>query len=253
MTRKLISTQEKITPNRSLQTSLLVIRHELPLHLGALQATATQCSKDIRFWNVSLGECLFLEELDNYSHLVILGGSMSVYEEEQYPFLRDEFRVVEAAIDRGMPTLGICLGSQILAHVLGARVYRGKAGREAGWCEVEMTDGASSDFLLRNFPKKLNVFQFHQDTFDLPSGAIHLAQSKKYTSQAFCYQHVWGIQFHLEFDRNLIRQCSSLLEHDIQHEKLEGISIDQMVTDAQTHDCQIAQIANQFMQNFLST
>lgn len=252
MNQNLLAPNRKTAANDRPQASLLVIRHDACLNLGSLQIAAVQSAGQIRYWEAAAGEPFSTENLNDYSHVVVLGGSMSAYEEEQHPFLRHEFQIIEAAIDRGMPMLGICLGSQILARLLGAKVYRGQAGREAGWCEVEMTDDAVSDFLLREFPRKFQVFQFHQDTFDLPSGAVHLAHSKSYINQAFRYQQVWGLQFHLEFNEVLIRHCARLLEQDIQREGLAGVTVEKLIREAQLHDRKVMPIGEQFMNSFLS-
>ena len=164
--------------------TVLVIRHEECSSLGLLESTLRKSEIPFRYLDTPQGDVL-LEPIHHYSHLIVLGGSMSAYEDQQYPFLRYEFKLLEDAIAQGIPTLGICLGSQILATVLGAKVYRGESGREAGWCEVQLLAQAAIDPLLKDLPERFKVFQSHQDTFDLPSGCVHLAKSETYPHQAF--------------------------------------------------------------------
>ncbi|WP_088892135.1 type 1 glutamine amidotransferase [Leptolyngbya ohadii] len=230
---------------------LLVIRHEPCTSLGLLEAAAQRNCRSIRYWEIAAGESLPAQEIDRFSHLVILGGRMGAYEDAQYPFLHAEFRFVEAAIERGIPTLGICLGSQVLARVLGGKAYPGNAGRETGWCEVELTEAAKDDRLLGEFPSRFNVFQFHQDTFELPPGTVHLAKSATYPHQAFRYQnHVWALQFHLEFDERLLNQCANLLNGELQ--RSSGLSLKQLFAQAQQYDRSVGLLADRLMQRFLS-
>ncbi len=230
---------------------ILVIRHEPCTTLGLLNPIATQTNSLIQYLDVSQGERL-TEPIDDYSHVVILGGSVSAYEDDRYPFLREEFKLIETAIDHALPIVGICLGSQVLAKVLGAKVYRGESGREAGWCEVELTDAATADPLLQDFPAQFRVFQSHQDTFDLPTNSVHLARSANYPHQAFCYQgHVWGLQFHLEFDQTVLSNCSAVIENELRESNIQDTTVEQLLTEAQRHSPAVAPIANQFMDYFL--
>jgi GMP synthase (glutamine-hydrolysing) len=142
--------------------------------------------------------------LEKYDGLVILGGYMGVYEADKYSHLKVEMDLVEQALKKNVPVLGICLGSQIIAHVLGANVRKHKE-REMGWCEVHLTDQGAADPLLEHFSQTERVFQSHGDTFDIPTGAEHLAWSKLCESQAFRYgEKVYGLQFHLESDQAII-------------------------------------------------
>jgi GMP synthase (glutamine-hydrolysing) len=228
---------------------ILVIRHEPCTTLGLLNPIAEHSL--IRYLDISQGERL-TEPINDYSHVVILGGSISAYEDDRHPFLRDEFKLIEAAIDHALPMVGICLGSQVLARVLGAKVYRGEAGREAGWCEVELTDAATADPLLKDFPAQFRVFQSHQDTFDLPAESVHLARSANYPHQAFCYrEHAWGLQFHLEFDQTVLSNCSAVIEQELRESKIQETTVEQLLAEAQRYSPAVAPIANRFMDYFL--
>ncbi|MEN0058073.1 MAG: type 1 glutamine amidotransferase [Bdellovibrio sp.] len=144
--------------------------------------------------------------LEKYNGLVVLGGNMGVYEADQYQHLRTELKLIEEALKKEIPVLGICLGSQLLAEVLGGRV-RKHTQREVGWCSVHFNDLALADPLFSHFQKAERVFQVHGDTFDIPTSAVHLASSEVCPSQAFRYGNkAYGLQFHLEADLPMIQR-----------------------------------------------
>lgn len=230
---------------------ILVIRHETCTSLGLLEPIACQTHSQIHYLNLLQGEVL-LEPISHYSHLILLGGAISAYEDDRYPALRDEFKLIEQAIARQIPIVGICLGAQVLARVLGARVYQGAAGREAGWCEVQLLDAAASDPLLRDFPSQFRVFQSHQDTFDLPTHAVHLAQSAAYPNQAFRWgDRVWALQFHLEFNQTVLANCAAVIEQELHDSQIQDTNLSQLLAEANLHAPSVAPIADQFMQYFL--
>jgi GMP synthase-like glutamine amidotransferase len=127
--------------------------------------------------------------------VIAMGGPMSVNDESTLPWLRPEKEFVRDVAGRGIPVLGVCLGAQLIASALGARVYR-NAHKEIGWFPIEATPGATDTF---RFPDKCAVFHWHGETFDLPAGAVRLARSVACENQAFQIgRHVIGLQFHLE-------------------------------------------------------
>lgn len=135
---------------------------------------------------------------EQFDLLVVMGGPMNIYEEEQYPWLGREKQFVREAIDAGKMILGICLGGQLIADVLGGRVTRNEY-KEIGWFSVNKTAEARDTVLLRNFPEQFNAFHWHGDTFSIPPDNIRLASSKACLNQAFEYDgRVVGLQFHLE-------------------------------------------------------
>lgn len=142
--------------------------------------------------------------------LVVLGGPMGVHDEPRHPWLSDEKRFMEGALGRGVKVLGVCLGAQLLAAVLGARVYPNRE-RELGWLPIELTeDGRRSP--LGTLGRRRTVFQWHGDTFDLPRGGKNLAASVACEHQAFAHgDSVLGLQFHLEMTpaavAEIIRNC----------------------------------------------
>jgi GMP synthase-like glutamine amidotransferase len=143
-------------------------------------------------------ESASLPEISEIDWLIIMGGPMSVHDEEQFPWLADEKKFILQAIDAGKTVLGICLGSQLISAALGARVYKNDE-REIGWFDVELTCFAKSSNLVFDIENKMKVFHWHGDTFDLPENAIHLAYSKGCKNQAYIYKDkVLALQFHLE-------------------------------------------------------
>ncbi|AUT01364.1 amidotransferase [Nostoc sp. CENA543] len=139
-----------------------------------------------------------LPTIEDFDWLVVMGGPMNIYEDEQYPWLTQEKRFIAQAIAANKMVIGICLGSQLIADVLGSKVYRGKY-KEIGWFPIELTDAARKSTIFGDLPQKFTVFHWHGDTFDLPTGATRLAYSAACQNQAFIYdEKVLGLQFHLE-------------------------------------------------------
>ena len=136
--------------------------------------------------------------------ILAMGGPMSVNDEPRLPWLRDEKRLVQEAVRAGVPYLGACLGAQLLAAALGARVYPGPRP-EFGVYPVHTTADAHSDPLFHGLPARLDVFQWHGETFDLPADAVRLAGSPGYPQQAFrAGDRAYGLQFHLEVTTDLL-------------------------------------------------
>lgn len=147
-----------------------------------------------------------LPALEDFDWLVVMGGTMGAYEEEQFPWLRGEKALIRAAVDAGKTVLGICLGSQLIASALGARVY--PAGhREIGWWPVRKLAGAAGHPLFGLLPEEFTAFHWHGDTFELPAGAVLLAASAGCRHQAFSLgERVLGLQFHFEVTPAAVRQ-----------------------------------------------
>ena len=133
-----------------------------------------------------------------FDWLVVMGGPMGVYDEAQYPWLAAEKRSLREALDAGKPVVGICLGAQLIATVLGAPVTR-NPHREIGWFPVQTDPGAASHPVGRLLPPTFDAFHWHGDTFAVPAGGVALAKSEACANQAFAVgPRVLGLQFHLE-------------------------------------------------------
>lgn len=141
-----------------------------------------------------------------YQGVIVMGGPMNVEENERYPFLAEEVRLLQSALRRQVPVLGICLGAQLLAKAAGAEVFHGPAP-EIGWFPVQLTEQGQQDPLWTGLPTEFVTFHWHGDTFDLPPKAIHLASSQQYAHQAFRLgEQAYGIQFHLEITPELVQR-----------------------------------------------
>jgi GMP synthase (glutamine-hydrolysing) len=176
---------------------ILVLRHEPFEHLGHFANVLDRYCLKYRYHE--LGEPVSPEKFEG---LVILGGPMSA--NDDLPGLRDELRLIERALAAHIPVLGICLGSQLIARALGAKVYRNR-DLEIGWEHVYPTDAAQGDALFGSMTSPEMYFHWHGETFDLPTGAKWLAYSDKCRQQAYRYgRNVYGIQFHPEITSEMI-------------------------------------------------
>lgn len=151
--------------------------------------------------------------LDSFDWLIVMGGPMNVYEEEKYPWLISEKKFIEKTIRSGKFVLGICLGAQLVADVLGGKVGRNNH-KEIGWFQVRKTGEESS--LLKLLPTEFMAFHWHGDTFDVPHGATRLAESEGCLNQAFEYgKNVVGLQFHLESSEASIQRLIDNCRNDM--------------------------------------
>ena len=184
----------------------MVLKHVAAEPLGLLDPMIRARGHRIRYVNFHRQPDA-RPSLDRYQALVVLGGPMNVDETDKHPHLRTECGLIEQALDRRIPVLGICLGAQLLAHVLGARVAPARRP-EIGWYRVRpRLPATQADPVLHPLDDAHPVFQWHGQGFDIPAGAKHLAESDDCPGQAMSYQDTaWGFQFHLELDEGLIRR-----------------------------------------------
>jgi GMP synthase-like glutamine amidotransferase len=155
------------------------------------------------------------ESLSPYSGLVVMGGPMSVNDEADYPWLAAEDRLLRQALALDFPSFGVCLGSQLIAKAAGGRVMIGPR-KEIGWYPVRLTAAARQDRLFRGLPETIEVFQWHGEYFDTPSGAVNLASSDLYQCQAFSIgQNVYGLLFHLEVTGQMVREWVGTFKNEL--------------------------------------
>jgi GMP synthase-like glutamine amidotransferase len=147
-----------------------------------------------------------------FDAIVAMGGPMSATDDAQLPWLTDEKQLIAEAVRAGRPFWGVCLGVQLLAASLGARVYPG-AEPEVGLLPVALTDEAREDPVFAGAPEELFTVQWHGDTFDLPDGAVRLAGSPAYPNQAFRYGNAYGVQFHLEISHEMAAEWAEVPEY----------------------------------------
>ena len=194
--------------------NVLIIKHVDIEGPGLIEHCLKQ--REISHQTLCLGTDDLLPKPDRFTHIVLLGGPMNVYEEDRYPFLRGEDLFIKEAIQRGKHILGICLGAQLIAKALGARVTKSPS-KEIGWYEVSLTEEGSRDPLFSFFPKTFSVFQWHEDTFEVPKGGRLLVTSPSIPHQAFRYgENVYGLQFHLEVTRAMIREWMEEYDNELQ-------------------------------------
>ncbi len=154
--------------------------------------------------------------IDLFDFLIIMGGPMGAYDDHKYPWMVHEKKLIEKAIEKNKLVLGICLGAQIVADVLGAKVYPHKY-KEIGWFPVQVTSDGKQSPYFKNAPDRFPVLHWHGDTFDLPAGAQHLAKSEVCEHQAFSVgKNVLGLQFHLEANAETVSQFLEGAEEELQ-------------------------------------
>lgn len=161
--------------------------------------------------------------LDGLDGIVSMGGPQSVYERAAYPYLAQERRFLQQALEAKRPILGVCLGAQVLADALGARVAPA-AQKEVGWYPLMREPGADQDPLFEPFGQTETVFQWHGDTFALPRGAVRLASSPLCREQGFRYRdHVYGLQFHVEVTEAIVRAWMRTPANKAELARLQGV------------------------------
>jgi GMP synthase (glutamine-hydrolysing) len=162
-------------------------------------------SRGLELVRVELDEGEEIPAVDAFAAVVVMGGPMGAYEDARHAWLAGEKRYLREAVERDVPVWGVCLGAQLLAASLGARVYPGDRP-EVGLLPVELAEAAADDPVLADAPPSFPTLQWHGDTFDLPDGATLLASSPAYPNQAFRFGRSYGLQFHVEVTPELAAQ-----------------------------------------------
>ncbi|HNX40195.1 MAG TPA: type 1 glutamine amidotransferase [Methanothrix sp.] len=180
--------------------------------LANIEGWAISRGHDITATRLFSGEAL--PELESIDWLIIMGGPMNIYEHDRYPWLATEKRFIGRAIAAGKIVLGICLGAQLMADVLGAEVVKNE-NREIGWFTVDLTAEAKASPLFSVLPQSFTAFHWHGDTFAIPPGALRAAYSRGCANQAFVLGRAVGLQFHLESSEesleHLLENCAGEL------------------------------------------
>jgi GMP synthase-like glutamine amidotransferase len=181
---------------------------------------------------VELDEGDPLPDWREFDAIVAMGGPMGALDDDEHPWLTDEKRLIADAVRSGLPFWGVCLGVQLLAASLGARVYSGSAP-EVGVLPVLLTDEALADPVFVGTPRELLSLQWHGDTFDLPDGATRLAGSPAYPNQAFRVgADAYGVQFHLEVSPALAREWADVPEYAESLERVLGTgALDRLIAE----------------------
>ena len=219
------------------------VEHVLFEYPGYLVDWATAQGHSISY--TKLYETKQFPETAMFDLLVILGGPMGVYEEAIFPWLKEEKIFIQKAIAADKKVLGICLGSQLIAEVLGSKVYPHQL-KEIGWWPIEKVQ---NHCLIEQLPQHMTVFHWHGDTFDLPNGAVHLFRSAGCEQQGFIVgKNVAGLQFHMEVKEDLLLGMTA-------HERDELVPEKFVQSEKNIHDG-IRVYANQqnnYLHNFIET
>jgi GMP synthase (glutamine-hydrolysing) len=231
-------------------TSWLVFRHAQAEGLGVLGNALRERGIHHRAPDIARGEPV-PRDLRGVGGLIILGGPMAAYDQDKHAFLRVESALLEKAIAAGRPVLGICLGAQLIAQVLGARVYRGETP-EVGWAPVTLTEDGRDDALFASSDPSLTVFHMHADTYELPPDATNLATSPSYEQQAFRWgEIVYGFQFHLEFTESIIARLAQ--DADSQRFMTDaGADVKRLVAESAAHVRNLTDTAQRVFESYFS-
>lgn len=195
-----------------------------PLRIHYFQHVAFEglgCIEDwIKLNNHQLSSTKFyqgekLPDAEDIDWLIVMGGPMGVYDEDKYPWLKAEKEFIALAISTNKTVIGICLGSQLIAEVCGAKVYPNKQ-KEIGWFPIGLTKEAKENPLFNGLPDDITVFHWHGDTFDLPQRAIRLAETGITKNQAFLInEKILGLQFHMEVTEKSLAEMLNHCKSDI--------------------------------------
>jgi GMP synthase-like glutamine amidotransferase len=185
------------------------------MRIHYLQHVAFEDAANIRVWAEDRGHAVTSTRLDldqplpeqtAFDWLVVMGGPMNIYQHDAFPWLAREKQFLRDAIQRGVGVLGVCLGAQLAADVLGGKVTRNRQ-KEIGWLPVSLTAEGERSAWFRGFPPSFTAFHWHGDTFSIPPGAVRLAASDACANQAFQYgDRVLGLQFHLDYSQESIEK-----------------------------------------------
>ncbi|HVA55274.1 MAG TPA: glutamine amidotransferase [Gammaproteobacteria bacterium] len=225
--------------------SLLAIRHVPFEDLGCLEAPLTNSGYAIRYVDAPTADFTHIVQA-KWDLLVVLGGPIGVNERDDYPFLGEELRLLELRLKHQVPTLGICLGSQLMAHALGARIHKNRSV-EIGWKSLTLTS-AGQDSSLQHFRRP--VFHWHGESFDLPAGARHLASTDLCPNQAFSLgSSLLGLQFHPEVTARGLEQWYVGHTNEL---RSHGLSPASLREDAARFAPMLAHQATAFLQAWLT-
>ena len=208
---------------------IYVLQHHPVENLGTIADALEGAALAWQYVRVADGQAV-PADMKGAGGLIVMGGPMAVYQTDRYPWLRDEMRLIQDAVKSNLPVLGVCLGAQIVAAALGAKVERNPNGKEIGWHPIRLHDSAKDDRLMRALPATMTPFHWHGDIFELPPGAVSLASSDKTPCQAFRHgEKAYGFQFHLEVTRESVTAMADAFAKELIRENIAG---DRMIAQA---------------------
>ena len=196
--------------------------------LGGFEQILKEEGCEIEYLNAACDDLSVINpETDDL--LIILGGPVSVNDIDEYPFIQAELAMLTKRLKADKPTLGICLGAQLIAKAMGAKVYPGQH-KEIGWSPIVLDEAGSRSALRHLVGEGVSVLHWHGETFDLPEYAEHLASTEHYANQAFSYGKALALQFHPEVTRRGLEQW--YIGHTVEIHQIDGVSVNQLRDDA---------------------
>lgn len=197
-----------------MERTILVSQHVPVENPGTIATSLRRHGYELRTVRTWLGEPV-PRDPDGVAAVVVMGGPMGVYQADRHPHLTDEIALLRGCLERGVPVLGVCLGSQLLAVAAGGRVYPSGI-QEIGWYEVRSTAAGRDDPLWREAPDPMTVLEWHGDYYDLPEGAVALAGSARFPAQAFRVgDRAYGLLFHIETPEEMVDDWLAYFAADV--------------------------------------
>ncbi len=230
---------------------LLVLQHIACEPPGAYEDELLSWGLELR--RVMVGDGEPLPDWREFCGIIVMGGPMGACDDDRLPWLVAEKHLIAEAVRSGAPYWGVCLGAQLLAASLGARVYTGPRP-EVGVLAVEVTDAAAADPVLSAAPREFLALQWHQDTFELPAGATALARSSAYEQQAFRFGSAYALQFHLEVDVALAQEWAAVPEYaDALEQSLGPGALDRLIEDVRRHEAESVSLGRRLFAGWLGS
>jgi GMP synthase (glutamine-hydrolysing) len=228
---------------------LLVLQHISCEPPGAFEDELLERGGTLQRVEVDAGEPL--PDWRAFDGIIAMGGPMGAYEDERVPWLTAEKQLIAEAVNAGLPYWGICLGAQLLAASLGAEVAPGPEP-EVGVLDVQLTERAAEDPVFAHAPASFRALQWHQDTFALPDGAIHLARSPTYAHQAFRVGRAYAMQFHIEIGRELVTEWGEVPAYAASLEAILGAgALPRLLDEIAEHELEMTALARRLFANWL--
>jgi GMP synthase (glutamine-hydrolysing) len=205
-----------------------VIRHLAFEDLGSFASVLEAVGYQVNYYDAGIDDIAALDPLSD-DLLIVLGGPISVNDTDMFDFIADEIALLRQRVAADKPTLGICLGAQLIARALDADVFSGPA-REIGWYELALTEAGERSALRYLDGRHCSMLHWHGETFDLPEGAVLLASTQNYHNQAFSYGNkVLALQFHPEITQRGMERW--FIGHIGEIMQTEGVSVNPLRDD----------------------
>ncbi len=225
-----------------------VIRHLAFEDLGSLSSSLLDAGYAVQYYEAGVSDLNEIVDQDP-DLLVVLGGPIGAYDEADYPFLETELALLSQRLFWDRPTIGICLGAQLMARALGAEVYPG-GEKEIGWFPLRLTEAGRYSPLASLASDEMPVLHWHGDTFGIPDNAIHLAESERYPHQAFLWgENCLALQFHPEVTRQNMERW--YIGHACEISQTPGISVRQLREDTIKYADKLEHCAKRIWQDWL--